>query len=92
MQMIRCAACGRRYDYRQEGCCPHCGAYNRPPRREWVDADGTVHHGKERTSPVPARYAMRKRPAMKISSAMRSRSASLGRKRLPPLPKAANGW
>ena len=53
MQMIRCAACGRRYDYRQEGCCPHCGAYNRPPRREWVDADGTVHHGKERTQAQP---------------------------------------
>ncbi len=45
MQTIRCAACGRRYDYRQEGCCPRCGAYNRPPRREWVGADGSVHHG-----------------------------------------------
>ena len=45
MQTIRCAACGRRYDYRQEGCCPRCGAYNRPPRREWVAADGSVHHG-----------------------------------------------
>lgn len=49
MQTIRCAACGRRYDYRQEGCCPRCGAYNRPPRREWVGADGSVHHGEGRT-------------------------------------------
>lgn len=53
MQMIRCAACGRRYDYQQEGCCPRCGAYNRPPRREWVDADGTVHHGKNRAQARP---------------------------------------
>ena len=45
MPTIRCAACGKHYDYRQEGCCPRCGAYNRPPRREWVEADGSVHHG-----------------------------------------------
>lgn len=45
MPTIRCAACGKHYDYRQEGCCPRCGAYNRPPRREWVAADGSVHHG-----------------------------------------------
>lgn len=53
MQMLRCAACGRRYDYQQEGCCPHCGAYNRPPRREWVGADGSVHHGKDRAQAQP---------------------------------------
>ena len=45
MPTIRCAACGKHYDYHQEGCCPRCGAYNRPPRREWVAADGSVHHG-----------------------------------------------
>lgn len=45
MPTIRCSACGKHYDYRQEGCCPRCGAYNRPPRREWVEADGSVHHG-----------------------------------------------
>lgn len=45
MPTIRCAACGKHYDYHQEGCCPRCGAYNRPPRREWVEADGSVHHG-----------------------------------------------
>ena len=28
MPTIRCAACGKHYDYRQEGCCPRCGAYN----------------------------------------------------------------
>ena len=53
MQTIRCAACGRRYDYRREGCCPHCGAYNRPPRREWVGADGSVHHGEDRNQARP---------------------------------------
>ena len=47
MQTIRCAACGRRYDYRREGCCPHCGAYNRPPRREWVGADGSVKYWRD---------------------------------------------
>ena len=45
MPTIRCAACGKHYDYHREGCCPRCGAYNRPPRREWVGADGSVHHG-----------------------------------------------
>lgn len=52
MASIRCKACGKTYDAR-EGFCPKCGAYNRPPRREWVDADGTVHHGKERTQAQP---------------------------------------
>ncbi len=53
MQTVRCAACGRRYDYRQEGCCPRCGAYNRPPRREWVQADGTICHCEDRTQAQP---------------------------------------
>ena len=44
MVKITCQACGHRYDYAKEGLCPNCGAYNRPPRRETVDADGVVHH------------------------------------------------
>lgn len=44
MAMVQCKACGKIYDYEKNGCCPECGAYNRPPRRERVDADGTVHH------------------------------------------------
>lgn len=52
MPNIRCAACGKRYDYHQNGCCPRCGAYNRPPRREWVAADGSVHHGSARPEKV----------------------------------------
>ena len=44
MAAIRCKACGRLYDYRKEGCCPGCGAYNRPPKRERVNIDGTVQH------------------------------------------------
>lgn len=44
MAMVQCKACGKIYDYEKNGCCPSCGAYNRPPRRERVDADGTVHH------------------------------------------------
>ena len=45
--MIKCNACGKRYNYHEHGCCPHCGAYNRPPRRNWVSADGTIHHLKD---------------------------------------------
>lgn len=41
--MVKCKACGKRYDYKQHGCCPECGAYNRPPHRNRVDVDGTVH-------------------------------------------------
>ena len=44
MASIRCKACGKAYDYGKEGFCPKCGAYNRPPRQEWVDAEGTVHY------------------------------------------------
>ena len=46
MASIRCKACGKTYDAR-EGFCPKCGAYNRPPRREWVDAEGTVHYAQQ---------------------------------------------
>ena len=41
-----CDACGKTYDSR-EGFCPKCGAYNRPPRREWVDAGGDVHYAEQ---------------------------------------------
>ena len=44
MANIKCKACGKRYDYYEHGCCPECGAYNRPPQRDRVDVDGTVHH------------------------------------------------
>lgn len=53
MSAIRCRACGRSYDYEKQGLCPKCGAYNRPPRREWVDADGTVHDLDPRSAAVP---------------------------------------
>ena len=44
MVMVKCKACGKRYDYKQHGCCPSCGAYNRPPQRNRVGADGVVYH------------------------------------------------
>lgn len=44
MVMVKCKACGKRYDYKQHGCCPECGAYNRPPQRNRVGADGVVYH------------------------------------------------
>ena len=46
MPAIRCKACGKTYDSR-EGFCPKCGAYNRPPRQEWVDAGGDVHYAEQ---------------------------------------------
>ena len=44
MARVKCKACGERYDYHEHGCCPGCGAYNRPPQRNRVGADGVVHH------------------------------------------------
>lgn len=46
MARIKCKNCGKVYRYETEGCCPECGAYNRPPRHEKVNADGTIYHMK----------------------------------------------
>ena len=43
MTLIKCKACNKRYDYHEHGCCPGCGAYNRPPQRNRVGSDGVVH-------------------------------------------------
>lgn len=53
MASIRCKACGCTYDYNKEGMCPKCGAYNRPPRRERVDPDGSIHYLEPRDDAVP---------------------------------------
>ncbi len=60
MAMIRCKACGARYSYEKEGCCPGCGAYNRPPKRERVNPDGTVQHMTD------AEYARRSKATGKV--------------------------
>lgn len=52
MASIRCKACGCTYDYNKEGMCPKCGAYNRPPRRERVDPDGSIHYLEPRDAAV----------------------------------------
>lgn len=52
MTTVHCKACGKNYNYEENGCCPSCGAYNRPPRRETVEADGTVHHLDDRAAPT----------------------------------------
>ena len=44
MATIHCKSCGRVYVYEKNGTCPRCGAYNRPPRKEIVEADGTVRY------------------------------------------------
>ena len=51
MTRVRCKGCGRRYSYETSGCCPHCGAYNRPPHRQSVKADGTVYRVQEGNAP-----------------------------------------
>jgi hypothetical protein len=43
MRHITCRACGKGYNYEVDGCCPHCGAYNRPPRRVTIESDGSIH-------------------------------------------------
>ena len=50
MPTIRCKTCGRTYSYEKQGMCPKCGAYNRPPRRERVDPDGSVHYLDDRSA------------------------------------------
>jgi len=32
MRKIRCAACGKSYDYDEDAFCPKCGAFNQPPK------------------------------------------------------------
>ena len=34
MRMVRCADCGKSYDYDDDGFCPKCGAFNQPERPE----------------------------------------------------------
>ncbi len=32
MRKVRCAACGKSYDYDEDAFCPKCGAFNQPAR------------------------------------------------------------
>ncbi|MFR6087330.1 MAG: hypothetical protein ACLUIX_08955 [Oscillospiraceae bacterium] len=75
MANVHCQSCGRTYDYEKYGCCPNCGAYNRRPRREWVDVDGTVHHGARKQEKV----CYEKRPVTRRRSASRSRPVPPGK-------------
>lgn len=50
MPNIRCKTCGRTYSYEKQGMCPKCGAYNRPPRRERIDPDGSIHYLDDRSA------------------------------------------
>ena len=42
MQKVSCYECGKSYDYQEEAFCPHCGAFNQPPRSSRIAADGSV--------------------------------------------------
>lgn len=86
MASIRCRACGSVYDYDKEGFCPKCGAYNRPPQREWVDAEGGIRYaGQEqacrgekvcfeeqtrRPGPSPQRHTPKKNTASGVVGAV----------------------
>lgn len=50
MPIIRCKTCGRTYSYEKQGMCPKCGAYNRAPRRERIDPDGSIHYLDDRSA------------------------------------------
>lgn len=50
MRKVRCADCGRTYDYDDDGFCPRCGAFNQPDtgtgnRRAVVRVDGLSEAG-----------------------------------------------
>ena len=42
MRKVHCYACGKGYDYDDDGFCPKCGAFNLPPRSRQIGADGAV--------------------------------------------------
>lgn len=42
MRRVQCYACGKGYDYDDDGFCPKCGAFNLPPRSKQISADGAV--------------------------------------------------
>ena len=87
MQTIRCAACGRRYDYRQAAAPAAVPITARLDGNGWAPmAPYTTGRDVHRPRSAPVRYAMRKRYAL------RSRPASPERKRLHPLLRAVSGW
>ena len=47
MANVRCYECKKAYDYYEDGFCPRCGAFNRPPRASRIDASGNIvyHEG-----------------------------------------------
>lgn len=87
MASIRCKACGKTYDYGKEGFCPKCGAYNRPPRQEWVDAEGTVHYaGQEKEC-----YERKECHEEKVCYEQQTRRPKPPIRRHPPRKNAASG-
>lgn len=92
MPAIRCKACGKTYDSR-EGFCPKCGAYNRPPRREWVDAGGDVHYAEQEK----VCYEQKECHEEKVCYENQTRrpgpiSAALPQVKAHPLPRPSSPW
>ena len=42
MRKVRCYACGKGYDYDDDGFCPNCGSFNLPKKSSSIGADGAV--------------------------------------------------
>ena len=42
VRRVSCYECGRHYDYDDDGFCPHCGAFNQPPKKVGFSAAGTL--------------------------------------------------
>ena len=40
MQKVKCYACGKSYDYDEDGFCPYCGGFNQPRHARAISADG----------------------------------------------------
>lgn len=53
MRKVRCAACGKTYDYDDDAFCPKCGAFNQPSRgqraMQVTRKDGLSETGHERS-------------------------------------------
>ena len=42
MRKVKCYACGKSYDYDEDGFCPNCGGFNQPRHGSAISADGSV--------------------------------------------------
>ena len=39
MRKVKCYACGKSYDYDEDGFCPNCGGFNQPRHGSAISAE-----------------------------------------------------